>query len=85
MPKHWPDHLPVVQMRIARPTGQFERVVAFDRDGLGLPIVYSYLDDADYDGVIFRLPGKSSRRRWLEAPSFLPEVTRTHCALSTTA
>ena len=59
MPKHWPDHLPVVQMRIARPTGQFERVVAFYRDGLGLPIIYSYLDDADYDGVIFGLPGRA--------------------------
>jgi catechol 2,3-dioxygenase-like lactoylglutathione lyase family enzyme len=59
MPKHWPDHLPVVQMRIARPTGQFERVVAFYRDGLGLPIIYSYLDDADYDGVIFGLPGRT--------------------------
>ena len=59
MPKHWPDHLPVVQMRIARPTGQFERVLAFYRDGLGLPIIYSYLDDADYDGVIFGLPGRA--------------------------
>jgi hypothetical protein len=59
MPKQWPDHLPVVQMRIARPTGQFERVLAFYRDGLGLPIIYSYLDDADYDGVIFGLPGRA--------------------------
>jgi len=59
MPKHWPDHLPVVQMRIARPTGKFECVVAFYRDGLGLPIIYSYLDDADYDGVIFGLPGRA--------------------------
>ena len=59
MPKHWPEHLPVVQMRIARPSGQLERVVAFYRDGIGLPIIYSYVDDADYDGVIFGLPGKS--------------------------
>jgi catechol 2,3-dioxygenase-like lactoylglutathione lyase family enzyme len=46
-------------MRIARPTGQLERVVAFYRDGIGLPIIYSYTDDAEYDGVIFGLPGKS--------------------------
>jgi catechol 2,3-dioxygenase-like lactoylglutathione lyase family enzyme len=58
MPKQWPKSLPVVQIRFARPTGQLERVAAFYRDGLGLPIIYSYLDDVDYDGVMFGLPGR---------------------------
>jgi catechol 2,3-dioxygenase-like lactoylglutathione lyase family enzyme len=58
MSTHWPQRLPVVQVRIARPTGQMERIVAFYRDGLGLPIIYSYMDDADYDGVMFGLPGR---------------------------
>jgi hypothetical protein len=58
MPKQWPDHLPVVQVRFARPSGQLEHVAAFYRDGLGLPIIYSYMDDADYDGVMFGLPGR---------------------------
>ena len=54
----WPDRLPAVQLRIARPTGDLQRAVAFYRDGLGLPMVYSYQDDADYDGVMFGLPGR---------------------------
>lgn len=58
MPKQWPAHLPVVQLRMARPTSQLERVVAFYRDGLGLPIIYWYQDDQDYDGVMFGLPGR---------------------------
>ncbi len=58
MAKQWPKSLPIVQIRIARPTGQIDRVAAFYRDGLGLPIIYSYMDDADYDGVMFGLPGR---------------------------
>jgi catechol 2,3-dioxygenase-like lactoylglutathione lyase family enzyme len=59
MQQHWPQGLPVVQFRIARPTHQLERVVAFYRDGLGLSIIYSYTDDADYDGVMFGLPNRT--------------------------
>ncbi|WP_425450336.1 hypothetical protein [Virgifigura deserti] len=33
----WPDGTDVVQVRIARPTDKLEEVVAFYRDGLGLP------------------------------------------------
>ena len=42
MPREWPPGLPAVQFRIARPTNQLERVVAFYRDGLGLPVLYAY-------------------------------------------
>ena len=58
MAREWPRQLPVVQFRIARPTDQLERVVAFYSDGLGLPMIYSYMDDADYDGVMFGLPSR---------------------------
>lgn len=58
MAKEWPCELPAVQLRIARPTGQLDSAVRFYRDGLGLPVIYSYMDDADYDGVIFGLPGR---------------------------
>lgn len=58
MSKIWPAHLPVVQFRITRPTNRLEQVVAFYRDGLGLPVIYSYEHDADYDGVMFGLPGR---------------------------
>jgi catechol 2,3-dioxygenase-like lactoylglutathione lyase family enzyme len=58
MPREWPESLPAVQFRIARPTAQLEQVTAFYRDGLGLPIIYCYEQDADFDGVIFGLPGR---------------------------
>ena len=59
MQEHWPPHLPAVQFRIARPTGQLARVAAFYREGLGLPVIYRYQDDRGYDGVIFGLPDRS--------------------------
>jgi hypothetical protein len=59
MPRRWPRRLPVVQMRIARPTNQLARIVAFYRDGVGLPVIFSYEDDANYDGIMFGLPGRA--------------------------
>jgi hypothetical protein len=58
MPRRWPMSLPAVQMRIARPTHQLEQVVEFYHCGLNLPIIYSYRDDAGYNGVMFGLPGR---------------------------
>ena len=35
----WPDGIAVAQLRIARPSHQLDRVLAFCRDGLGLPML----------------------------------------------
>ena len=53
----WPSTLPVVQVRVARPTDQLDRVVSFYRDGLGLPVIGSFQGHAGYDGVMLGLPG----------------------------
>ena len=53
----WPSHLPVSQVRIARPTDRLEDVVAFYRDGLGLAEIGSFQGHTGYDGVILGLPG----------------------------
>ncbi|GAC1407336.1 MAG: VOC family protein [Chloroflexota bacterium] len=53
----WPGSLPVVQVRVARPTAQLDRVVAFYRDGLGLPVIGSFEGHDGYDGVMLGLPG----------------------------
>jgi catechol 2,3-dioxygenase-like lactoylglutathione lyase family enzyme len=50
-------HARVSQVRIARPTNQLERVVAFYRDGLGLPELYRFVAHDGYDGVMLGLPG----------------------------
>lgn len=52
----WPSHLPVSQVRIARPTDRLDEVVAFYRDGLGLSEIGSFHRHAGYDGVIVGLP-----------------------------
>ncbi|WP_433086456.1 VOC family protein [Dactylosporangium sp. CA-052675] len=46
-----------MQVRIARQTPQLQTVVAFYRDGLGLPEVGRFEDHEGYDGVMLDLPG----------------------------
>jgi len=53
----WPEQLPVIRVRVARPTGRLEEVVAFYRDGLGLPELGRFEGHAGYDGVMLGLPG----------------------------
>jgi catechol 2,3-dioxygenase-like lactoylglutathione lyase family enzyme len=58
-PEQWPPELPVVGVRVARPTDRLEAVVAFYRDGLGLPVIDSFEGHAGYSGVMLGLPGAS--------------------------
>lgn len=53
------DNWPVAQVRIARPTGQLDKVVSFYRDGLGLKVIGSFEGHAGYSGVMLGLPGHS--------------------------
>jgi catechol 2,3-dioxygenase-like lactoylglutathione lyase family enzyme len=46
-----------MQVRFARHTERLEAVVAFYRDGLGLPELGGFRDHAGYDGVFLDLPG----------------------------
>jgi catechol 2,3-dioxygenase-like lactoylglutathione lyase family enzyme len=55
----WPPELPVVQVRVARPTDRLEEVVRFYRDGLGLEVIGSFSGHAGYDGVMVGLPGRA--------------------------
>ena len=55
--EQWPDELPLVGVRVARPTDRLEAVVAFYRDGLGLPVIDSFEGYAGYSGVMLGLPG----------------------------
>ena len=47
----------VAQVRIARPTDQLEKVVAFYREGLGLRELFRFSEHDGYDGVMLGLPG----------------------------
>ena len=52
----WPPSLPVVQVRIARPTTRLTEVVRFYRDGVGLRVLGTFEDHAGYSGVMLGLP-----------------------------
>ncbi|MEI5909269.1 VOC family protein [Bacillus spongiae] len=45
-----------VQFRIARPTDNFEQVIKFYEEGLGLKRIGSFQNHDGYDGVMFGLP-----------------------------
>lgn len=49
----------VAQVRIARHTARLDAIVAFYRDGLGLPELYRFVNHDGYDGVMLGLPGKT--------------------------
>ncbi len=53
----WPASLPVVQVRIARPTDRLDDVVRFYVDGVGLRELSRFENHAGYDGVMIGLPG----------------------------
>ncbi len=55
----WTSALPVVRVRVARPTDRLEEVIAFYRDGVGLPVIDSFEGHSGYSGVMFGLPGAS--------------------------
>lgn len=55
----WPGHLPVHEVRVARPTDRLDEVVAFYVDGLGLERLGGFEGHAGYDGVFVGLPGTS--------------------------
>jgi catechol 2,3-dioxygenase-like lactoylglutathione lyase family enzyme len=46
-----------MQVRIARHTERLEDVVAFYRDGIGLPVIGEFRDHDGYDGVFLAIPG----------------------------
>ena len=47
----------MMQLRIARHTQRLDEVVAFYRDGLGLPEIGGFRDHRGYDGTFLAIPG----------------------------
>lgn len=53
----WPDRLPAVQVRMARPTDRLDEILAFYCGELGLPQLYRTRGD-QYDVAMVGLPGE---------------------------
>lgn len=67
-----------VQVRVARQTGRLAEVLAFYRDGLGLPEIDRFCGHAGYDGVMLELPGTGAHLEFtatehLRPPTAHPE------------
>ena len=48
--------MPFMEIRVARPTRDLERVCAFYRDAVGLPVLSSFAGHDGYSGVILGVP-----------------------------
>ena len=46
-----------MQLRVARHTERLDELVAFYRDGIGLPEIGGFRDHDGYDGVFLEVPG----------------------------
>lgn len=66
MQGQWPDEMPVVQVRVARPTDRLPEVVRFYRDALGLKQLGAFEGHAGYDGVMLGLPDNSYHLEFTE-------------------
>jgi catechol 2,3-dioxygenase-like lactoylglutathione lyase family enzyme len=62
----------VVQVRIARQTGRLDEVVAFYRDGLGLPELSRFVDHEGYCGVMLDLPGTRAHLEFTSTEDIVP-------------
>ncbi|MDX6583031.1 MAG: hypothetical protein QOI10_2215 [Solirubrobacterales bacterium] len=49
-----------MQLRVARHTARLDDVVAFYRDGLGLPEIGRFSDHDGYEGVFLAIPGTAA-------------------------
>lgn len=54
----WNKEMDVVQVRMARPTDQLDKVKAFYVEGLGLEVVGQFENHQGYDGLMIGLPGR---------------------------
>ena len=62
----WPENLPVVQVRVARPTRSLQAIIRFYCEGLGLEIINSFAGHANYSGVMIGLPNRDYHLEFTE-------------------
>jgi hypothetical protein len=56
------------QIRVARPTAKLQQVVAFYRDGLGLPVIGHFENHAGYSGVMLGVPTQLFHLEFISRP-----------------
>ena len=68
----WPDHLPVRSVRVARHTNQFEAIITFYRDIIGLPEIDRFGGHGGYDGIMLGLPDQGYHLEFTTHPDGPP-------------
>ena len=61
-----------MKVRIARQTERLDEVVAFYREGLGLPELTRFVDHDGYNGVMLDLPGTGAHLEFTSTPHVAP-------------
>jgi catechol 2,3-dioxygenase-like lactoylglutathione lyase family enzyme len=61
----WPGAFAVAQVCIARPTARFDEVIAFYRDGLGLPVLSQFEANGAKGGMV-GLPGNGHHLEFIQ-------------------
>lgn len=70
----WPDHLPVRSVCMARHTNQFDAIVHFYHDVIGLPEIGRFGVHGGYDGIMLGLPGQDYHLEFTSHPDGPPPV-----------
>ncbi|PJK17297.1 hypothetical protein CQS04_07905 [Chryseomicrobium excrementi] len=68
----------VVQVRMARPTDQLDKVKEFYVDGFGLEVVEHFENHQGYDGLMIGLPGKGYHLEFTQHVDGSPCPAPTH-------
>jgi catechol 2,3-dioxygenase-like lactoylglutathione lyase family enzyme len=58
----------IVAMRVARPTGDLDRIRSFYERVVGLALLWSFADHDGFDGAIFGLPGETAQLELVRSP-----------------
>ena len=76
-----------MELRIARHTERLDEVVAFYRDGIGLPEVGGFRDHDGYTGVFLQVPGSGAHLELTSGwrPPVHPSRIPSRCSFSTSA
>jgi catechol-2,3-dioxygenase len=64
--REWPEDLPVVQVRVARPTRRLRELKKFYCEGIGLAVINSFEGHAGYSGIMLGLPGNDYHLEFTE-------------------
>lgn len=76
--QEWNGSMPAVQVRVARPTNQIDKLLEFYHDGLGLKKIGEFRGHEGYDGLMLGLPDNSCHLEFTqtEEPADLPAPSK---------